>query len=66
MVDPAKIEVVANWERPRTPTEVRSFLGLAGYYQRFVQDFSKIATPLTRLTRKTEKFEWTAKCEESF
>ena len=66
MVDPAKIEAVANWERPRTPTEVRSFLGLAGYYRRFVQDFSKIATPLTRLTRKTEKFEWTTKCEESF
>ena len=66
MVDLAKIEAVANWERPRTPTKVRSFLGLAGYYRRFVQDFSKIATPLTRLTCKTEKFEWTAKCEESF
>ena len=65
-VDPAKIEVVASWERPRTPTEVRSFLGLAGYYRRFVQDFAKIATPLTKLTRKTEKFEWTDKCEESF
>ena len=66
MVNPAKIEVVANWERPRTPTEVKSFLGLAGYYRRFVQDFSKIATPLMRLTRKTEKFEWTTKCKESF
>ncbi|XP_074346492.1 uncharacterized protein LOC141685278 [Apium graveolens] len=64
--DPAKVEAVANWERPKTPTEVRSFLGLAGYYRRFVQDFSKIATPLTRLTRKSEKFEWTSKCEESF
>ena len=66
MVDPAKIEAVLNWERPRTPTEVRSFLGWAGYYRRFVQDFAKIATPLTKLTRKTEKFEWTDKCEERF
>ena len=65
-VDPAKVEAVANWEQPKTPTEVRSFLGLAGYYRRFVQDFSKIAAPLTRLTRKNEKFEWTPKCEESF
>ena len=66
MVDPAKIEAVSNWERPKTPTEVRSFLGLAGYYRKFVQDFVKIATPLTKLTRKTEKFEWTDKCEKSF
>ena len=65
-VDPAKIEAVTKWEKPRTPTEVRSFLGLAGYYRRFVQDFSKIATPLTKLTRKSEKFVWNEKCEESF
>lgn len=65
-VDPAKIEAVMNWERPRTPTEVRSFMGLAGYYRRFVKDFSKIATPLTKLTRKNQKFEWDDKCEESF
>ncbi|KAL8112652.1 hypothetical protein AgCh_020094 [Apium graveolens] len=63
-VDPAKIEVVMNWERPKTPTEVRSFLGLAGYYRRFVQDFSNV--PLTKLTRKNENFMWTDKCEESF
>ncbi|XP_074346927.1 uncharacterized protein LOC141685740 [Apium graveolens] len=65
-VDPAKIEAVLNWERPKTPTEVRSFLGLAGYYRRFVKDFAKIATPLTKLTRQSEKFEWNSKCEESF
>ena len=65
-VDPAKIESVLNWERPRTPTEVRSFLGLDGYYRRFVKDFSKIAVPLTKLTRKNEKFEWNEKCEKSF
>ncbi|KAL8156665.1 hypothetical protein AgCh_001671 [Apium graveolens] len=53
-VHPAKIEAVMNWERPKTPTEVRSFLGLAGYYRRFVQDFSKIVVPLTKLTRKNE------------
>ena len=65
-VDPTKIEVVLNWERPRTPTEVRSFMGLVGYYRRFVKDFAKIATPLTKLTRKNEKFTWNDKCEESF
>ena len=65
-VDPAKIEAIINWERPKTPTKVRSFMGLAGYYRRFVQDFSKIATPLTKLTRKNEKFEWNDKCEASF
>ncbi|KAL8123995.1 hypothetical protein AgCh_011844 [Apium graveolens] len=65
-VDPAKIEAIINWERPKTPTEVRSFMGLAGYYRRFVQDFAKIATPLTKLTRKNQKFEWDEKCEECF
>ncbi|KAL8104033.1 hypothetical protein AgCh_028311 [Apium graveolens] len=65
-VDPAKIESIMNLERPKTPIEVRSFLGLAGYYRRFVQDFSKIVTPLTKLTRKIEKLIWNEKCEESF
>ncbi|XP_063942791.1 uncharacterized protein LOC135150428 [Daucus carota subsp. sativus] len=65
-VDPAKIEAIMNWERPKTPTEIRRFLGLAGYYRRFVRDFSRIATPLTKLTRKNEKFIWNEKCEESF
>ncbi|KAL8114656.1 hypothetical protein AgCh_021499 [Apium graveolens] len=66
LVDPAKIEAVSNWERPTTPIEVRIFVDLAGYYRRFVQDFAKIAGPLTRLTQKAEKFVWTEKCEESF
>ena len=65
-VDPQKIEVVTNWPRPKNPTEVRSFLGLAGYYYKFVQHFSKIATPLINLTRKVTKYEWTERCEEAF
>lgn len=54
LVDPAKIEAVSEWERPTMPTDVRSFVGLAGYYRKFVQDFAKIAGLLTRLTHKTE------------
>ena len=65
-VDPQKIAAVENWEQPRTVTEVRSFLGLAGYYRRFVQDFSVIALPLTKLTRKDVRFEWDDSCERSF
>ena len=65
-VDPQKVEAVANWEQPTTVTEVRSFLGLAGYYRRFIERFSKITGPLHCLTRKGVKFEWTDKCEESF
>ncbi|KAJ9555712.1 hypothetical protein OSB04_010326 [Centaurea solstitialis] len=57
-VDPAKIEAVMSWEVPKTPSEIRSFLGLAGYYRRFIQDFSRIAVPLTRLTKKSEPYVW--------
>ncbi|VVA39016.1 PREDICTED: retrotransposon, partial [Prunus dulcis] len=65
-VDPQKIEVVVNWPQPTSVTEVRCFLGLAGYYRRFVEGFSTIAAPLTRLTRKGVKFEWSDECEKSF
>ncbi|GJY28814.1 putative reverse transcriptase domain-containing protein [Tanacetum coccineum] len=55
---PAKIEAVKNWASPTTPTEVRQFLGLAGYYRRFIKDFSKIAKSLTELTQKNKKYIW--------
>ena len=56
-VDPQKVEALASWEQPTTVTEVRSFLGLAGYYRRFIEGFSKIAGPLHCLTRKEVIFE---------
>lgn len=65
-VDPKKIEAIMEWSRPITDTKIRSFLGLASYYRRFMKDFSKIATPLTRLNQKNAKFVWTDKCEEHF
>ena len=65
-VDPQKTEAVTRWEQPKTVSEVRSFLGLAGYYRRFVQGFSKIALPLTHLTKKNTRFEWSDECERSF
>lgn len=65
-VDPTKVEVVLDWRQPKSVTEVRSFLGLAGYYQRFIEGFSKIARPLTQLLKKEKKFEWTETYEESF
>src|SRR3954470_23601134 len=65
-VDPSKVEAVVAWKQPSTVTEIRSFLGLAGYYQRFIADFSRLAAPLTRLTRKGIPFLWTEDCEKSF
>ncbi|GJZ20978.1 putative reverse transcriptase domain-containing protein [Tanacetum coccineum] len=65
-VDPSKIEVVKNWKAPRTLTKVRSFLGLAGYYRRFIKNFSKIAKSLTILTQKSKTFEWGEEQELAF
>ncbi|KAD1573174.1 hypothetical protein E3N88_42603 [Mikania micrantha] len=65
-VDPAKTEAIKNWTAPKTPTEVQQFLGLAGYYRRFIEGFSKIAQSLTSLTHKDKKFEWGEKQEAAF
>ncbi|GJR14858.1 putative reverse transcriptase domain-containing protein [Tanacetum coccineum] len=65
-VDPAKIEAVKNWASPTTPSEIRQFLGLAGYYRRFIKGFSKIAKPMTELTQKNQKFDWGEEQEEAF
>nr|GEZ35001.1 putative reverse transcriptase domain-containing protein [Tanacetum cinerariifolium] len=65
-VDPAKIEAIKDWESPKTPTEIRQFLGLAGYYRRFIEGFLKIATPMTKLTQKRVKFNWGEKAEAAF
>ncbi|XP_075103124.1 uncharacterized protein LOC142177942 [Nicotiana tabacum] len=65
-VDGQKTEAIQNWPRPTTPTEVRSFLGLAGYYRRFVENFSSIAAPMKKLTHKAVKFQWSDACEMSF
>ncbi|XP_035830755.1 uncharacterized protein LOC118480153 [Helianthus annuus] len=66
LVDPSKIEAVSNRNSPNNPSKIRSFLGLAGYYRRFIQDFSKIASPLTKLTRKDERFIWSVEQERAF
>ena len=57
-VDPENVEAMMSWERPKSVFEIRSFLGLAGYYRRFIEDFSRIEAPMTRLTRKEVKFDW--------
>ncbi|GJZ39396.1 reverse transcriptase domain-containing protein [Tanacetum coccineum] len=65
-VDPTKIEAVKNWASPTTPIEVCQFLGLTGYYQRFIKDFSKIAKSLTELTQKNKKYIWGEDQESAF
>nr|GFA46317.1 putative reverse transcriptase domain-containing protein [Tanacetum cinerariifolium] len=65
-VDPAKIESIKDWVSPKSPTKIRQFLGLAGYYRRFIEGFSKIAKPMTKLTQKKIKFEWGDKQEVAF
>jgi hypothetical protein len=66
VVDPEKVESIREWSVPRNVAEVRSFMGLAGYYKRFIAGFSKIAHPITSLQRKEKKFQWTEECESSF
>jgi len=65
-VDPAKVDAILKWERPKSVTEVRNFIGLAGYYRRFVEGFSKNMGPLTQLTHKDRPFIWFDKYEASF
>ena len=65
-MDPAKVESVLNWKQPKNVSEIHSFLGLAGYYRRFIEDFSRIARPMTQLLKKDKKFEWSEACEASF
>ena len=65
-MDPTKVEAITTWPRPATVIEVRSFLGLAGYYRRFVEGFSTLALPLTQLMREWVKFEWSEERQRSF
>ena len=65
-VDLGKVDVVENWRRPTIVTEIRSILRLVDYYRRFIEGFSKIGLPLTRLTQKGVKFEWSDECEHNF
>jgi hypothetical protein len=65
-VDPKKVQEVMDWKPPTTMRQIRSFLGLAGYYRRFIPDFSRIAKPMTQLLKKGVKFEWSQKCEDAF
>jgi hypothetical protein len=65
-VDPTKVTSIVGWKILSSVTEVRSFLGLAGYYRRFIEGFSKIAKPMNSLLEKGKEFKWTWECQESF
>jgi hypothetical protein len=65
-VDPGKVKVVLEWKPPTTVSEVQSFLGLAGYYRRFIPNFSKITKPITELLKKGNKYLWSEACDEAF
>jgi hypothetical protein len=65
-VDPSKVNDVLSWNTPQNVLDIRSFLGLAGYYRRFIEGFSKISKPMTELLAKGKSFEWTPRCEASF
>jgi hypothetical protein len=66
IMDPAKVKAIMEWPAPTNVSEVHSFMGLAGYYRRFIEGFSKIANPITKLQKKNKKFVWTKKCAEAF
>jgi hypothetical protein len=65
-VDPSKVQDVLGWDSPMSAGDIRSFLGLAGYYQRFIEGFSKISKPMTELLERDKKFKWMPACEASF
>ena len=65
-MDPEKVEAIMSWERLKSVFEIHSFLALAGYYKRFIEDFSRFVALMTRLTRKEVKFEWNDLCERAF
>ena len=65
-VDPEKVEAIMSWEKPKSMFEIRSFLGLAEYYKRFIEDLSRLTAPMMRLTRKEVKFEWNDLCKKAF
>ena len=65
-VDPDKIKAIEKWPVPKDVTDVRSFMGITGYYRRFIEGFSRIANAITSLQKKGNKFEWNKKSEESF
>ena len=65
-MDSREVEAIMSWERPKLVFEIRSFLGLAGYYRRFIEDLSRLAVSMTRLTWKKVKFEWNNLCEKAF
>jgi hypothetical protein len=65
-IDPSKVKDVLSWKKPQNVSDIRSFLGLAGYYRRFIEGFSKISKPMTELLVKRKTFEWTPRCETSF
>ena len=65
-MDPSKVKDMLDWKPPQNVSEIRSFLGRADYYRPFIQDFSKIAKPMTQLLEKGKEFKWTNKCQTSF
>ena len=65
-LDPKNVEAIISWERLKSVFEIYSFLGLAGYYKSFIEDFSRLAAPMTRLTRNEVEFEWNDSCEKAF